>query len=81
MANTRIVLIGAGGYGDTYVKALLETKARDNYDFVAVVDPFMKKAAGYEALCNAGVKFYDTPEEFFANPKSERAKEFLSKVL
>jgi len=73
MANTRIVLIGAGGYGDTYVKALLETRARDNYDFVAVVDPFVKKAAGYEMLCNAGVKFYDTPEEFFANNSADLA--------
>ena len=73
MNDTRIVLIGVGGYGDTYVKALLETRLRDNYVVVGVVDPFVKSAAGYEKLCAAGIAFYDTPEEFFAANKADLA--------
>ena len=30
---------------------------------------------------NAGIQEKSTPEEFFSNPKTDRAKEFLSKIL
>ena len=73
MSDTRIVLIGAGGYGDSYVKALLETRARDNYVLCAVVDPFAEKAPGYDMLREAGVRFFNTPEEFFAAEKADLA--------
>lgn len=73
MDKTRIVLIGAGGYGDTYIKALLEDRQRNDYVLIGVVDPYAERAPGHEKLQAAGVPIYDSPEEFFENNKADLA--------
>jgi glutamate transport system ATP-binding protein len=43
---------------------------------------FARKAADRVVFMDAGqIVEDDTPEEFFTNPKSSRAKDFLSKLL
>lgn len=64
--QTSIVLIGIGGYGDVYVRALTRQKARENIIIAGVVDPFARSARGYEILKEMGVEFFNTPEEFYA---------------
>lgn len=73
MDNIRIVLIGAGGYGDTYVRALLDDRKREGYTLAGVVDPYVKNAPGFEKLSAVGVPFYDTPEQFFAADHADLA--------
>lgn len=71
--ETSIVLIGIGGYGDTYVRALTQQKARENCRIAGVVDPFAENARGYETLKEMGVEFFDTPEEFYAEHGADLA--------
>ena len=73
MDTIRIVLIGAGGYGDTYVRALLDDRKRDGYVLAGVVDPYVNSAPGCEKLRDAGIPFYDTPEQFFAADTADLA--------
>lgn len=73
MDTIRIVLIGAGGYGDTYVRALLDDRKREGYTLAGVVDPYVKSAPGYEKLCAAGIPFYDTPAQFFSADTADLA--------
>ena len=41
MSEMRIVLFGAGGYGDVYVQSLLKDRRRENYVLAGVVDPYI----------------------------------------
>ena len=61
MSEMRIVLFGAGGYGDVYVQSLLKDRRRENYVLAGVVDPYIDRAPGREALRQAGVPVFDTP--------------------
>ena len=66
MRQTRLAIIGAGGYGD-YCLGLLERFVDPaSYRLVAAIDPFYERVPRYEALRAAGVPFYRTPEEFYA---------------
>ena len=71
--ETRIVLMGIGGYGDTYVRALTREKARAGCVIAGVVDPFAASARGYAELKALGVEFFDTPEAFYAAHSADLA--------
>lgn len=73
MNITRIILVGAGGYGDTYVRALLLDKKRTDYVFAGVIDPYVKSAPGYEMLAEAGIPMYNALEDFFAADRADLA--------
>lgn len=61
MRQTRLAIIGAGGYGD-YCLGLLERFVDPaSYRLVAAIDPFYERVPRYEALRAAGVPFYRTP--------------------
>ena len=58
--------------------------AKDGMTMVVVTHEmgFAKEVANRVIFMNEGViKEENTPQEFFANPKDERLKDFLSKVL
>lgn len=66
MKQTKLAIIGAGGYGD-YCLGLLERFVDpDSYQLVAAIDPFYERVPRYEALRAAGVPFFRTPEDFYA---------------
>jgi len=44
----KTVLIGAGGFAETYLKLLLDGKSSDYIDFTAVVDPYPERSSLYE---------------------------------
>lgn len=71
--ETNIVLVGIGGYGDVYVRALTRQKARENCNIAGVVDPFAASAPGYGALKEMGVEFFGTQEEFYAKKSADLA--------
>ena len=64
--KTSVVLVGIGGYGNLYVNELLRLASEGKCDFVAAIDPFAEKAAGYEKIKGAGVKIYNRIEDFYA---------------
>lgn len=71
--ETKIVLIGIGGYGDVYVRALTQQNAREGCVIAGVVDPFAAKAPGYDKLKEMGVKFFDSVEDFYAGNAADLA--------
>ena len=73
MSEMRIVLFGAGGYGDVYVQSLLKDRRRENYVLAGVVDPYIDRAPGREALEQAGVPVFDTPEAFYREHTADLA--------
>ena len=72
MRQTRLAIIGAGGYGD-YCLGLLERFVDPaSYRLVAAIDPFYERVPRYAALRAAGVPFDRTPEEFYAEGFADR---------
>ena len=66
------------------VLAVMKQLAADGMTMVIVTHEigFAREVADRVMFVDEGrVKEQGTPEEFFANPKDERLKEFLSKVL
>jgi len=66
------------------VLELMKRLARDGMTMVVVTHEmgFAKEVGSRVLFVDEGkVKEQAAPEEFFANPKDERLKEFLSKVL
>ena len=66
------------------VLSVMKELAEDGMTMVVVTHEmgFAREVADRVMFVDEGrVKEQGTPEEFFANPKDERLKEFLSKVL
>lgn len=67
---TKVLLSGIGGYGETYVNALLDNPLRDDIEIAGIVDPFAEKSKRFQDLVSRGVKRFDSVDDFF---DSERA--------
>ena len=85
-----VVIIGPSGSGkSTFLRSLnllevMKQLAQEGMTMVVVTHEmgFAREVADRVMFVDEGrVKEQGTPEEFFANPKDERLKEFLSKVL
>lgn len=73
MNEINLVLVGIGGYGNTYVNALLNERRRDGYRIRGVVDPYAESAPGYGALKAAGVPFFGTLDAFYEADRADLA--------
>lgn len=62
-----IVLVGIGGYANSYVNALLNQRGESDWCLVGVVDPLAEKAPRYAELKAMGLPFYDSLEMFYAS--------------
>ncbi len=67
----KVILVGAGGYGNLYVNELLRMHAEGEIVFSGVVDPAIESAAGYEKIMAAGIKIYPTLEDYYASDRAE----------
>lgn len=67
-----IVLVGIGGYGNTYVSALLQSEDK-SWRLAGVVDPLASKAPGYATLQELKLPFYASMEEFYAENSADLA--------
>ena len=68
----------------TEVLDVMTSLAREGMTMIVVTHEmgFARKAADRVIFMDAGQIVEEaTPEEFFTNPRSERAKDFLSKLL
>lgn len=68
-----IVLVAVGGYGGTYVSALLDAPAPSGHVLVGVVDPFADRCRRINELRALGLPFYDTLDAFYADHTADLA--------
>ena len=57
-----IALVGIGGYGNTYVNALLDAPNQDDFRLVGVADPSPQLCRRLEALVARRVPVYPSVE-------------------
>ncbi|NLM26226.1 MAG: Gfo/Idh/MocA family oxidoreductase [Firmicutes bacterium] len=73
MNKLSIVLVGIGGYGNGYVKELLENPGNREYSIVGVVDPFPENAPSLPKLHEINVPVYDSLEGFYKEHRADLA--------
>ena len=73
MKETRVLLIGVGGYGMGYAREMLEHGAEKRASIAGVVDPYAASSPVYQALKDANVRFYDSVEDFYAADSADLA--------
>lgn len=76
MSNTvSIVLVGIGGYGNNYVKGLLENIDSKKYDctIVGVVDPKPEGARMIDKIRELKIPIFSSLEEFYENNSADLA--------
>lgn len=66
MNEVRIVLVGIGGYGGSYINALLKKRKSYPFQVVGAVDPFPENSTYLGALLEMNVPVYPTLEAFYA---------------
>lgn len=68
-----IVLVGIGGYGNTYVGALLNHQERDDFYIAGIVDPYPRGCDHYDELKGMGIPVYSKLEDFYAEHRADLA--------
>ncbi len=64
MDRVRVLLVGIGGYGENYIKEVLD-KPKDDYVVVGVADPFIAKSTYKDEIEKRNIPIFSSPEEFF----------------
>ncbi len=72
MKKTRLVQIGAGGYGESYMEQYL-SGAHENITLAGVVDPFIDRCSTHDTLLAQGIPIFDDLEAFYAGHSAELA--------
>ena len=72
MKKIRLVQIGAGGYGEFYMREYL-SGAHENITLAGVVDPFIDRCSVHDALLAKGIPIFDDLETFYAEHSAELA--------
>lgn len=71
--DVTVLLVGVGGYGTTYVDAILGPEKKDGMRVIGVVDPYAKSSRAYPLLLEHGVPIYDRLDEFYAEHEADLA--------
>ncbi len=58
MDLTRVGLVGVNGYGESYLRAMLDEPKDTDFELVAVADPSPQRCARIEQLKHRGISFY-----------------------
>jgi predicted dehydrogenase len=64
--SVRVVLVGVGGFGQTYVNGFLNSGREHGARIVGVVDPAPRVSRRFEEMKAAGVEFFGDLASFFA---------------
>lgn len=73
MDTTRIVLVGAGGYAQVYVDAMLNNQPERPIAVVGIVDPYVSQSRFFDLIREKGIPLYDTVEAFYAQDQADLA--------
>ncbi len=73
MESLRLVLVGIGGFAETYVRALLDAPRREGLVLAGAADPRARASASFERLTALGVPVFDTLEAFYAANRADLA--------
>jgi len=68
----KVVLAGAGGYGETYVEALLGGDLSEYFNLAAIADPYAQNSRLYARFKDT-VPLYGRLEDFFAETSADLA--------
>lgn len=71
MRKIDIALVGIGGYGATYLKAIFEENLLEKINIAGIIDPFAQNSEYLTQLKELNVNIYDTLEEFYAEKSAE----------
>ncbi|NLA83617.1 MAG: Gfo/Idh/MocA family oxidoreductase [Clostridiales bacterium] len=67
----KIVLVGASGYGNTYLNLLENYIDKNSYVLEAIIDPYVQNAVRYPEFKKQGIPTYDTLDQFYMNNKAD----------
>lgn len=68
-----ILIVGAGGYGNYYVDALLNHEHQEGFLIAGVVDPYPSACRNLDKLKQMNVPFFTTLEEFYSKNSADLA--------
>lgn len=68
-----ILIVGAGGYGNYYVDALLNHEHKEGFLIAGVVDPYPSACRNLDKLKQMNVPFFTTLEEFYSKNSADLA--------
>jgi predicted dehydrogenase len=69
--DTRIALVGIGGYGEGYVRELLQASVDRGVHLVAGVDPAPERCRLIHEFYRAGIPIYASLEDFFTRDQAD----------
>jgi len=72
MKNVNVVLVGIGGYGNTFVREILE-KTNSKINLTGVVDPYPERCPHISELESRKIPVYSDMESFYKNNKADLA--------
>lgn len=73
MRKISLLLVGIGGYGNNYVKALLEEGESHNVEIIGVVDPYPESCRYLNELKDKKVPIFSSLEEFYVDNSADIA--------
>jgi predicted dehydrogenase len=71
MKEISIVLVGIGGFGTLYVKALIDNAEAKNYKLVAVVDTKPESSSSINRIKELNIPIYKSLEEFYLTSSAD----------
>lgn len=75
MKKVKVLLVGVGGYGASYIRRYreFENELDGSVEIVGAVDPVAAKSPVYDWLVEQNLPIYDTMEEFYATQTADLA--------
>lgn len=69
--QTKVALVGIGGYGNWYVNELLKNAAQHGIQFAAGIDPAPERCSRYNDLKEAGIPIFPDLETFYQSETAD----------
>ncbi len=73
MAIIKVMLAGIGGYGDGYLKRLIELSDLGEVEVAGLVEPYHESCKRLDDVKSRGFKIYDTIERFYSESDCDLA--------
>lgn len=71
MKKTSILLVGIGGYGNNYVKAMLEEGESHNAEIIGAVEPYPESCRYLNELKERKIPIFASLEDFYVNNRAD----------